>query len=185
MIRSREDLKFYMNEDLKALRIKGGWYDLIFHDIWRFQVALRRLEYHTNATGSIYSKLMRLYLKLRVRKKGRRLGFSIPENVFGPGLAIAHAGTIVVNSHTRVGANCRIHVCVNIGADISDGTAAPSLGNNVYIGPGAKIFSGIVIGDNTAIGANSVVNKDFKEGNCTIAGVPAKVISRRGVSELR
>ena len=100
-------------------------------------------------------------------------------------MAIAHAGTIVVNSHAKVGANCRIHVCVNIGADISDGTAAPHIGDNVYIGPGAKIFSGIIIGDNVAIGANSVVNKSFKDGNCTIAGVPAKVVSHRGVSELR
>lgn len=185
MIKNRKDLKNYIEEDFRSLRIKGGVVDYIFHDIWRFQVALRRLEYHTNVTGSFYSRIMKLYLKVIVRRKGRKLGFSIPENVFGPGLAIAHAGTIVVNSHAKVGANCRIHVCVNIGADISDGTAAPHIGDNVYIGPGAKIFSGIIIGDNVAIGANSVVNKSFKDGNCTIAGVPAKVVSHRGVSELR
>ena len=39
------------------------------------------------------------------------------------------------------------------------------------------MFGKIKIGDNTAIGANSVVNKSFEEGNCTIAGVPAKKIS--------
>jgi len=40
------------------------------------------------------------------------------------------------------------------------------------------MFGPIEIGDNIAIGANSVVNKSFAEGNCTIAGVPAKIISQ-------
>ena len=43
----------------------------------------------------------------------------------------------------------------------------------------AKIFGKIVIGNNTVIAANSVVNKDFIEGNCTIGGVPAKIIGYR------
>ena len=51
------------------------------------------------------------------------------------------------------------------------------IGDNVYIGPGAKLFGPIQIGDNTVIGANAVVNKSFKEGNCTIVGVPAEIIS--------
>jgi serine O-acetyltransferase len=55
-------------------------------------------------------------------------------------------------------------------------------GDNVYIGPGAKIFGPIVIGNNVAIGANAVVNKSFQH-NCTIAGVPAKVISQKTSKE--
>ena len=78
----------------------------------------------------------------------------------------------------KIGKNCRIHVCTNIGRAISHGEAgAPIIGDNVYIGPGVKMFGKIKIGHNTAIGANSVVNKSFEEGNCTIAGVPAKKIS--------
>lgn len=68
-----------------------------------------------------------------------RLGFTIPLNVFGPGLCIAHRGTIVVNKNAKVGKNCRIHACTNIGSNI-DGVSAPQIGNNVYIGPGAKIL---------------------------------------------
>ncbi len=107
------------------------------------------------------------------------LGFTIPLNVFGPGLCIAHRGTIVINKDVRIGENCRIHACTNIGSNI-DGVSAPQIGNNVYIGPGAKIFGDIVIADNIAIGANSVVNKSFYEKGISIAGVPAKKINNKG-----
>ncbi|AKB56359.1 MULTISPECIES: serine O-acetyltransferase [Methanosarcina] len=107
------------------------------------------------------------------------LGFSIPINVFGPGLCIAHRGTIIINKNTRVGENCRIHACTNIGSSRAE-VSAPQIGNNVYIGPGAKIFGNIVIADDIAIGANSVVNKSFYEKGISIAGIPAEKISTKG-----
>ncbi|WP_292389244.1 serine O-acetyltransferase [Methanosarcina sp. UBA5] len=107
------------------------------------------------------------------------LGFTIPLNVFGPGLCIAHRGTIVINKDVRIGENCRIHACTNIGSNRDD-ISAPQIGNNVYIGPGAKIFGNITIADNIAIGANSVVNKSFYEKGISIAGVPAKKINNKG-----
>jgi serine O-acetyltransferase len=61
---------------------------------------------------------------------------------------------------------------------------APQIGNNVYIGPGAKIFGEIVIADNIAIGANSVVNKSFYEKGISIAGVPAKKINTKGTDDI-
>ena len=107
------------------------------------------------------------------------LGFSIPINVFGPGLCIAHRGTIIINKNVRVGENCRIHACTNIGSNRNE-ASAPQIGNNVYIGPGAKIFGNILIADNIAIGANSVVNNSFYEKGISIAGIPAKKISTKG-----
>ncbi|MNL68290.1 putative lipopolysaccharide biosynthesis O-acetyl transferase WbbJ [compost metagenome] len=53
----------------------------------------------------------------------------------------------------------------------------PVIGDNCYIGPGAKLFGAIRLGDNIAIGANAVVNRGFPDGNCTLGGIPAKVIS--------
>jgi serine O-acetyltransferase len=100
------------------------------------------------------------------------LNFTIPKNVIGPGLFIVHYGTIIVNPKARIGAKCILHACVNIGEHKG---GAPKIGNNCYIGPGAKIFGDIVIGDNVSIGANSVVNKSFPD-NVVIAGVPAKII---------
>ena len=80
---------------------------------------------------------------------------------------------------SKIGANCRIHTDVNIGAT-SGQKEAPIIGNNVYIAPGVKIFGGIQVEDNIAIGANAVVNKSFLEQNITIAGIPAKKISDHG-----
>jgi serine O-acetyltransferase len=121
--------------------------------------------------------IIRFYYRYRLKRLGAFLGFSIPPNVFGPGLCIAHIGPIVVNSAARVGANCRIHVCVNIGTAAGHEFQAPKLGSNCYIGPGVKMYGDIIIGDDVAFGANSVVNKSFPDGHCSLGGIPAKVIS--------
>jgi serine O-acetyltransferase len=99
--------------------------------------------------------------------------------VFGPGLSIAHRGTIVVHSNSRVGSNCRLHVCVVVGTN-GGSVKAPKIGNNVYIGPGAKLIGDIEIADGIAIGANAVVNQSFTEPNITIGGIPARRISSKG-----
>ena len=114
-------------------------------------------------------------MKIRLRRLSYKLGFSIPENTFGPGLSIAHYGSIIVNPHARIGCNCRIHSGVNVGAGRNEADV-PNIGNNVYIGPGAKIFGNITIGDNTKIGANAVVNKSFSGGG-TLVGVPAHKVN--------
>jgi serine O-acetyltransferase len=68
---------------------------------------------------------------------------------------------------------------VNIGTEAGKEDAAPRIGDNCYIAPGAKIFGPIQIGSNSVIGANAVVNKTFSLGNQSIAGVPAVVISNK------
>ena len=55
----------------------------------------------------------------------------------------------------------------------------PTIGDNVYIGPGAKLVGKIIVGNNAAIGANCVVTKDVPE-NGVVVGVPGKVISMNG-----
>jgi len=183
MILSKEDYLSYLEADRIALgRNKTGFLDqlirLIAPDyIWNFQRLLRKLEYYKNVKNSGFvNKLTYLYLRLKYKKLSVRLSFTIPENVFGPGLAIVHYGTIVVNENAKVGANCRIHVGTNIGASGGEANRAPQIGNNVYLAPGVKILGDIKIPNNTAIGANSVVTKSFAEENMMIAGIPAKII---------
>lgn len=132
-----------------------------------------------NCKTNLFWKILELYYRFRLKVSGRKLGFTIGPNIFGPGLSIPHCGTIVVNSNATVGSNCRIHVCVNIGSS-GGNVNAPKIGNNVYIGPGVKIYGDISIADGIAIGANSVVNQSFLEKNITIAGVPAKKIGDGG-----
>lgn len=179
MIKSGSDYRRYLAADRVALGSPSGVAAWLKDDIWRFERTLRQFEYLQN-TGSP----LRVLAHLRWRRQGRRLGFTIPPNVFGPGLAIAHYGTIVVNGAARVGANCRLHVGVNIGTSAGSSSAAPVLGDNCYIGPGAKIFGAITIGDGTVIGANAVVNQDFAVGGVTLGGVPAKVISDKSSDHL-
>jgi len=102
-----------------------------------------------------------------------RLGFSIPINVFGPGLSIPHYGTIVVNSNAKVGRNCRLHVGTNIGMHKD---AAPVIGDNVYIGPGTIIFGGIEIANNVSIGANTTVSKSITEENVVVVGAGFSIV---------
>jgi serine O-acetyltransferase len=183
MINSRKDYKYYLEADRIALgkphySIREYIKAIVTRElIWEFQRSLRKAEYYKNvaAKKTIFGKISYLFVKYRFKKLSLKLGFSIPENVFGPGLAIIHAGTIVVNGSVKVGANCRIHVCTNIGG--SAGSAkGPQIGDNVYIGPGAKIFGDISIANNCAISANAAVNRSIEEEGMLIAGIPAKAI---------
>ena len=176
MIASYEDYRSYLEADRIALGRKRTKKALLFNDVWRFQRLMRRLEYLTNCKRN---RILRGIVSYRYQRLGSKLGFSIPINVFGPGLSIAHHGTIVVNGGAKVGANCRLHVCVNIGTEAGKRADAPVIGDNCYIGPGVKMFGKITLGPNMAIGANSVVNKSFPRGNATIGGMPAKIISER------
>lgn len=116
------------------------------------------------------------------------LGFWIPPNVFGPGLSIAHIGSIIVNEFAEVGENCRISPNVLIGTSPAAGYSkdtqlVPKIGNNVFIGPNVVIVGDIEIADGIAIGANSYVNRSFTERDITIAGNPAQKISEKGQKE--
>ncbi len=176
MIESKTDLDAYLNADLRSRGDFGGIGSKLFDEIWQFHKLLRNLEYATNLKVNF---LYKNYLRFKFKRKSARLGFTIPLNVVGPGLSLPHFGLITINGGAKIGANCRIHNGVHIGTEAGKSIAAPIIGDNCYIGPGAKIFGKVVIGPNTVIGANAVVNKSFPEGNQTLAGIPAKVISQK------
>jgi len=182
-IRSREDYRRYLEADRRALEQTRKRPRIFGDGVWRFQRLLRAIEYHEACRpDSWYSRPLRTFLYLRLHLASIRLGFTIPPHVFGPGLSIAHRGTIVVNSCARVGANCRLHACTNIGSWSGAALEAPIVGDNVYIGPGAILYGPIVIADGIAIGANSVVNASFTEPNITIAGAPARKVRDAGTT---
>ena len=181
MINSKEDYLKFVELDKIALQkknstIKQKIREFIFPDyIYRFTVLLRSVEYYKNCRKTFFDEISYFWKQFRFKRLSLKLGFTIPPNVFGPGLVIVHYGTIVVHHNARIGANCRIHVSTNIGAS-AGGDKAPQIGDNVYIGPGAKIYGDIAIGSNIAIAANAAVNKSFEEDNIMIGGVPAKKI---------
>lgn len=83
------------------------------------------------------------------------LGFTIPINIFVSGLHIGHAWTIIVNYHDRIGSNCKANANVNIGNNVSvnglEEDLVSQIGDNVYIGLGAKLFGKILVGESLAI----------------------------------
>lgn len=107
------------------------------------------------------------------------IGISYKSRI-GPGLYIGHQGGIVVNEQVVIGKNCNLSQQVTIGVSRrGERVGVPVIGDNVYIGPGAKIFGKITIGNNAAVGANCVVTKDVPE-NGVVVGIPGKVISFEG-----
>lgn len=190
MIQNKDDLHFYIQADLRSLncyplQMRTKISALFCPAIWKFQVIMRKLEYRTNCKKrTLWNRCINFLYTKKFERYGYKLGFTIPLNAFGPGLCICHVGTIVINDHSKFGVNARIHAGVNIGnySKLDENWTAenaPIFGDNVYIGPGAKLFGKITIGNDVAIGANSVVTKDVPD-HVTVVGVPAKVINKNG-----
>lgn len=183
MIQSKQDLKAFLKADAVALGRKGSTPPMLDF-IWRYEILLRKEEYYVNCNRGLFMIIMKKYTRFKRVLLGVLCGFEIPINVFGKGLSIAHKGTIIVNSHAKVGDNCRLHACTNIGTRPGVPDAAPIIGNNVYIGPGAKIYGKIQIADDIIIGANSVVNKSILQPSVCVAGVPARIIKEMGRNQV-
>lgn len=89
--------------------------------------------------------------------------------------------SIFVSGAARIGRNCVIFQQVTIGSNLlldSKGMGAPVIGDNCYIGAGAKIVGGVTIGNGVRIGANSVVYKDVPDNSIVVSG--QQIIITRG-----
>ena len=179
MITSKEELRRYLEQDRLALHQKRKRPSMMGDRIWKWQIRLRKTEWYWYSGKHLKNPINAarfLVSRYLLGKQSLKLGFSIPINVFAEGLSIAHYGTIVVNSHAKVGRNCRMQEGVNFGAT-GGNDLSPTVGDNVFIGTGAKLIGGITIADGVAIAANAVVVKDILEPNTTWGGVPAKKLS--------
>ena len=93
---------------------------------------------------------------------------------FGPGFVLIHSQGVVINASVRGGRDIKIEHQVTIGAERGQ---SPILGDDIFIGAGAKVLGSIRIGSSVRIGANAVVIKDAPD-NVTAVGVPARYIPR-------
>lgn len=186
MINSWRDFTYFVKADFKSMGVRISLRSFLLDPVARFTIVMRLYEYVRNTNKPA---LFRYFILLWFRSLSLKLGFSLGPNIFGPGLAIVHYGLLIIDPTTRIGKNCRIHMGTHIGGAAvfvelgTESDYSPRIGDNVYIGPGAKIYGPVRIGNNCVIGANAVVTKSFTEDGSTIAGVPAKIIAQGGAGE--
>jgi serine O-acetyltransferase len=111
----------------------------------------------------------------------------IPASVeIGPGLSIPHTGYIIIHSRAKLGANCTLTtgVVIGHGGGSKSGTlGCPTIGDRVYLGPGATLIGPITIGDDALIAPGAIVTRSVPPRG-VVGGNPAKLISLRGSFDL-
>lgn len=130
-----------------------------------------------------YFYLKKRYLIARYisEKTKRKTGIEIhPGARIGKRLFIDHGVGVVIGETAIVGDDVTMFHGVTLGGIGSEtGKRHPTVGNNVFIGCGAKILGNITIGDNVKVGANAVILKDVEE-NTTVVGVPGVIVKKNG-----
>lgn len=146
-----------------------GFWALAVHRFgaWRYGL---RFAPTRKAASLLYKVLFKLVQILA--------GIELPcEAPVGRGTRIDHFGGIIVSGYASIGENCILRQGVTIGLRHVDDPVAPSIGNGVDIGAGAKLLGPITIGDGACIGANAVVLQDVPAGAVAV-GIPARILQK-------
>ena len=134
----------------------------ISHKLWRLKVPL---------LPRLISQLTRAFTGIEIH----------PGAKIGRGVFIDHGMGVVIGETTEIGNRCLLYQGVTLGGTGKElGKRHPTLEENVVIGAGAKVLGAIQIGQNTRIGAGSVVVKDV-EAESTVVGIPGRVVHKSGV----
>jgi serine O-acetyltransferase len=186
------ELRDYWRADLHRHTGQTSWHHLLAHVLFsdggeRFSDGVKYMFYlrlcrflKTQRPRVAFWLFYRIAMRIFTAYK-YKFGCSIPHTTsIGRGLYIGHIRDIVVNECSVIGENCNISQGVTIGqANRGRRKGTPVIGDNVYIGPGAKIVGAVRVGNHVAIGANCVVVDDVPD-HAVVVGVPGKVISYEG-----
>lgn len=185
MIKSKEDLAFYLKEDAKVNihQESCSWlkmqisllYGLESYMAYNYLTKLRQYEYELNCgREGVFFKIKRIIAKVRYRRLGIKYRFRINPNVVEYGLRIPHITGGGIIGPDAMGKYCVVNAGVVIGT--KTGThRRPVIGDNCEITIGACLVGDIHIGNNVIVAPNSVVVKDVPD-NAVVSGVPAKIV---------
>lgn len=153
--------------------------NILFGEAFKYIFWMRTCRYARGNPWLRYSLYPFALLMLQHYTYKFGIGISADTEI-GSGFYIGHFGGIFVYPDCKIGKNCNISQGVTIGnANRGKNKGYPTIGNNVYIGPGAKIIGSVNVGNDVAIGANCVVTKDVPD-NAVVIGIPGRVISYDG-----
>lgn len=165
-----------MNKTIKADlyrygKLTGIWGFMrgFFDPGFRYTYFLRKsMSYRPWSVRGLFFRVLKRLLTYK--------GYHISNDAqIGEGFYLYHRGTVFIGP-VKIGRNCCVSHNVTIGRAYKNGQIGrPTIGDNVWIGPGAVIVGKITIGNNVFIAPNSVVNTDVPD-NAMVAGFPARYI---------
>ncbi len=131
----------------------------------------------------LYKKKHYFWARLISQKGARKTGIEIhPGAQIGKGFFIDHGHGVIIGETTVIGDNVTLYQGVTLGGTGKEhGKRHPTLGNNVMVSAGAKVLGSFTIGENSKIGAGSVVLAEVPP-NSTVVGVPGRVVKRNNMS---
>lgn len=142
------------------------------HAIWVHRITHRLYLKKHYVLARFISQLARFFTQVEIH----------PGATIGRRLFIDHGAGIVIGETAEIGDDVTIYQGVTLGGTGKEsGKRHPTIGNNVVISTGAKVLGSFRIGDNVKIGAGSVVLREVPD-NCTVVGIPGKVVVKDGVS---
>ena len=138
---------------------------------------------HYRLAHKLYMKKHYFWARLVSQRGVRKTGIEIhPGAQIGKGFFIDHGNGVIIGETTIVGDNVTLYQGVTLGGTGKEqGKRHPTIGNNVMISAGAKVLGSFTIGDNSKIGAGSVVLEEVPP-NSTVVGVPGRVVKRNNIS---
>lgn len=175
--------KYRADLDRYVVTQKNSWLYLMLTKQGLWALAEYRFSYWVRSKVKlpIVKQILRIFGFIWHKMIEITTGIDIPNRTeIGSGFYIGHFGGIIINGGAKFGKNCNISQGVTVGVGgRGENRGCPIIGDRVFIGPGAKIFGKIKIGNDVAIGANAVVTKDLPDYAVAV-GIPAKIISYEG-----
>ncbi|WP_122643022.1 serine O-acetyltransferase EpsC [Luxibacter massiliensis] len=164
----------YIRNEIQVIRerdpaIKSNMEVLLYPS---FKVILRYRIAHR-----LYKKNHFFLARWISQRAARKTGIEIhPGAQIGRGLFIDHGSGVIIGETTVIGDNVTLYQGVTLGGTGKEqGKRHPTLEDNVMVSAGAKILGSFTIGENSKIGAGSVVLEEVPP-NCTVVGVPGRIV---------
>jgi serine O-acetyltransferase len=140
------------------------------HAIWAHRFANLFYRHQWNTVARMISQISRFFTGIEIHP-GARIGRK---------LFIDHGMGVVIGETCEIGDEVVIYQAVTLGGTGKEkGKRHPTIGNRVVIASGAKVLGSFRVGDNSNIGANSVVLREVPP-NSTVVGIPGRVVRRDG-----